>query len=510
MGLPAFGKEHDQHRKEERLNRETPAFSEPFPLLLHRRGTRTAHAHAQREVRRIAVLLTADAGVLVAFRGLLWVVRDQALLGSRLANFTSLLMPAASISVSQTIVAVLLGLALFSNYGAGDNRRNPQGLYAGAALGIALVLWSRFWAAPSLWTIVAFSVGVVLLGSAFVLERFLVDVIVRRIRPVGSNAARTLLVGTPQEAQRARANPALIDNAESIVTGYIDVSERPAPDAIGGVGALVHTISAAHIDTVVLLGDVDEEIWEYVLDVADAACCHVYKIPHECVSGVFVPTLEWRRGVPMLALTRPWARRHQLQLKRLIDAGTATCALILLAPLMAVIAAAVRLNSKGPVFFRQERVGIGGRRFRMYKFRTMIADAERRRPGLEQKSLYADARLFKIVDDPRVTRVGAFLRRTSLDELPQFWNVLRGEMSLVGPRPPLPAEVELYDEHHYRRFVMKPGITGPWQVNGRNKVTDFEEVVRLEAEYMRNWTLSRDFRIIARTVPAVFRMEGAH
>jgi lipopolysaccharide/colanic/teichoic acid biosynthesis glycosyltransferase len=212
----------------------------------------------------------------------------------------------------------------------------------------------------------------------------------------------------------------------------------------------------------------------------------------------------------MLRLTHPGARRQQLVLKRVMDAATATVALVALAPVMGLIAAAVGLTSRGPILFRQERVGIGGRRFHIYKFRTMVADAEAHRPGLAAHSVYTDGRLFKVVDDPRVTRVGQFLRRTSLDELPQFWNVLRGDMSLVGPRPPLPEEVQLYDEHHYRRLVMKPGMTGPWQVGGRNRVTDFEEVVRLEAAYMRNWTIRKDFRIMARTVPVVFRMDGAH
>jgi lipopolysaccharide/colanic/teichoic acid biosynthesis glycosyltransferase len=123
--------------------------------------------------------------------------------------------------------------------------------------------------------------------------------------------------------------------------------------------------------------------------------------------------------------------------------------------------------------------------------------------------VYADGRLFKIKDDPRITRLGALLRRTSLDELPQLWNVLRGEMSLVGPRPPLASEVALYEAHHYARFDVKPGITGPWQVNGRSTVTEFEEVVRLESEYIRGWTIWKDVALLVRTVPAVLFMRGA-
>jgi lipopolysaccharide/colanic/teichoic acid biosynthesis glycosyltransferase len=140
----------------------------------------------------------------------------------------------------------------------------------------------------------------------------------------------------------------------------------------------------------------------------------------------------------------------------------------------------------------------------------MVRDAEKRQDGIAARSIYGDGRLFKVKDDPRVTRVGRFLRRTSLDELPQLWNVMRGDMSLVGPRPPVPQEVALYEEHHFARFHMKPGITGPWQVGGRNNVTSFEEIVRLEADYMRYWSIGKDIEILLRTLPAVLGQRGAH
>jgi lipopolysaccharide/colanic/teichoic acid biosynthesis glycosyltransferase len=143
------------------------------------------------------------------------------------------------------------------------------------------------------------------------------------------------------------------------------------------------------------------------------------------------------------------------------------------------------------------------------KFRTMRADAEKGLAELRSRNLYPDGKLFKLVRDPRVTRLGRFLRRASLDELPQLVNVLRGEMSLVGPRPPLPSEVALYEEHHYGRLDMTPGITGPWQVAGRNLMTDFEEIVRLEREYTQNWDLAKDAAILLRTIPVVLRMQGA-
>lgn len=499
---------HDRTRED--LVREKHASApggEPFPLLLHRQTRLMLRAHTLQETRRVAVLVAADLGVLLAFRGLLRLVREVEVFGTLAASVADRLVPVQSVDLVPTICAVLTGLLVFGTYGAGDRRRDPYAISAGAALGLALVWWARVWSDPGGWTIVGFAIAAVVLGSALILARLWVDALVRRIRPVGRNAARTLLIGTPEHARRAMSNPALADTAESIVVGSIDLSRYPF--AKSG-GKLVRLVAAERVDTIVLLGYAEEVLANYVLEVADAACCRVYRIPDECVSGEYTPTLQWRRGVPMLQLTQPGSRGQQLLIKRCIDVCVAGMALLVLLPVLVAIALAVRCTTRGPVLFRQQRVGIGGSRFTMYKFRTMVADAEERRKTLRAQSVYTDARLFKVPNDPRITPVGRFLRRTSLDELPQFWNVLRGDMSLVGPRPPMPCEVELYDEHHYRRFVMKPGITGPWQVSGRNTVTDFEEVVRLEDAYMRNWSLRKDFRIIARTVPVVLKMEGAH
>jgi len=219
--------------------------------------------------------------------------------------------------------------------------------------------------------------------------------------------------------------------------------------------------------------------------------------------------MVWSRGAPLIALNRPGLRGRQLLIKRTLDVVVSGLGLALLCPLFGLIAIAIYLSSPGPIFFRQTRVGLGGRLFKITKFRSMVHDAEALREDLATRSLYNDLRLFKIKNDPRVTRLGAFLRRTSLDELPQLWNVLSGDMSLVGPRPPLPAEVDLYEEHHYTRFDVKPGITGPWQVNGRNLITDFEEVIRLEIDYIREWTLWKDLGILLKTIPAVLYMRGA-
>jgi exopolysaccharide biosynthesis polyprenyl glycosylphosphotransferase len=182
--------------------------------------------------------------------------------------------------------------------------------------------------------------------------------------------------------------------------------------------------------------------------------------------------------------------------------------LFLAAPVMAIVAALIKLESRGPVFFRQVRSGLNGRRFVLLKFRSMAHDAERQKVALEEKNEMSGP-VFKMRNDPRVTWVGALLRRTSLDELPQLWNVLRGDMSLVGPRPPLPSEVQQYQRWQRRRLSMKPGLTCLWQVNGRNQV-DFDQWMKLDMEYIDNWSLGLDFKILARTIPAVLFSRGAH
>lgn len=197
----------------------------------------------------------------------------------------------------------------------------------------------------------------------------------------------------------------------------------------------------------------------------------------------------------------------QLAAKRVVDITGALAGLIACALVLPCYAWLLRRESPGPVLFRQERRGRNGRRFMLYKFRTMHPDAEQRLPELMARN-QMNGHMFKMRDDPRVTPSGRFMRRTHLDELPQFWNVLRGEMSLVGTRPPTPAEVAQYRSGHLRRLSIKPGITGLWQVNGNGAVNDFDKVVRLDCEYIDNWSLWLDAKIIGRTVTKVVSLGG--
>lgn len=204
--------------------------------------------------------------------------------------------------------------------------------------------------------------------------------------------------------------------------------------------------------------------------------------------------------------------------KRVLDVVASAALLCGLAPLFAVCALAIRLDSAGPVFFRQQRVGQHGKLFTILKFRSMRADADVAPhrayvaafiQGQAPRQRSAEGAVYKLVDDPRITRVGRWLRRTSMDELPQLWNVLRGDMSLVGPRPPIPYEIEHYQPAHLQRLAVRPGLTGLWQISARSTST-FDAMVALDLEYIRRRSLGLDLRILLGTIPAVLRARGAH
>ncbi|EYT54160.1 polyprenyl glycosylphosphotransferase [Kocuria sp. UCD-OTCP] len=214
-------------------------------------------------------------------------------------------------------------------------------------------------------------------------------------------------------------------------------------------------------------------------------------------------------GLPLIHVSTPKMTRSRWMYKRLVDVLSAMTALAVLAPMMLVLALIVRSHDGGPAFFAQERVGLDGKVFRMWKFRSMYQDAEERRATLLDANESAGGVLFKMKNDPRVTRPGRWMREYSLDELPQFLNVLLGHMSLVGPRPPLATEVAKYEDYVNRRLRVKPGITGLWQISGRSNLS-WEEAVRLDLYYVENWSPTQDLVILLRTVKAVLARDGAY
>jgi len=214
--------------------------------------------------------------------------------------------------------------------------------------------------------------------------------------------------------------------------------------------------------------------------------------------------------LPMITYYTVNLNRIQLFLKRFMDIIGAVIGLSFTMIIGIFIAIAIKLDSKGPIIFSQKRVGLNGRIFNFYKFRSMYIDAEKRKAEFEASNQVCGGFMFKIKEDPRITNIGRFLRTTSLDELPQFLNVLMGDMSLVGSRPPTMDEVSKYDNRHWRRISIKPGITGFWQISGRSNISDFEEVVKLDTQYIDNWSVWRDIKVILKTLVVIFNRKGAY
>lgn len=413
-------------------------------------------------------------------------------------------LPAGAAGSVGFVIAMLAGLAALGCY-----RTNAHDLMAyiarATALGAALVTWGTFgrmatadvvWHFAAIWGVTA----AVVIFARTALRRAVALV------GAGERAmAQTLVIGAPDDAALIIEHPALGETSHSHLAGFFDPTGCP-----GDIGArLAQQLKALAVDTVVIAGPLDITVFSIVIDAAITAGCEVLALPRIPPSHQVRAAVVWRNGTPVVELTRPGRQGIELMIKRGIDIVGAAVGLVVLAPVLAVIALVIKWDSIGPAFYAHTRVGRGGRAFRMYKFRSMRAGTDGDRDALQGDSLYRDGRLFKMENDPRVTRVGRWLRRTSLDEVPQLWNVFRGDMSLVGPRPPVPGEVALYEARDYARFDVKPGMTGPWQVNGRNQIGDFTDVVRLERNYIRCWSLGLDFELLLRTIPAVLSGRGA-
>jgi exopolysaccharide biosynthesis polyprenyl glycosylphosphotransferase len=238
---------------------------------------------------------------------------------------------------------------------------------------------------------------------------------------------------------------------------------------------------------------------------------HIRLIMAPALTDVAGPRIHTQpiAGLPLIHVSTPQLSGLSALLKRTLDIVLAVLAAVLLSPVFIITAIAIKLDSKGPVLFHQERVGKDGRHFFMHKFRSMVTDAEAQLTLLQSQTDAGNEILFKMKDDPRVTKVGRFIRRYSIDELPQIFNVLKGEMSMVGPRPPLPREVELYEDYVHRRLMVPPGITGLWQVSGRSNLS-WDDTVRLDLYYVENWSIVQDIAIILRTFRVVLDRQGAY
>lgn len=365
-------------------------------------------------------------------------------------------------------------------------------------------------------------VGRIFITGGFILSAFLLGLVrsavmlyFRRMRIRGFNTRNILIVGTGRRAQHFMD---VIRGQESWgyrIVGLLDLDEEKRGQVIHGAPVLgtfedIHVILNTNVvDEVVF---VVPRSWlnklEELLFICEARGVRVH-VAVDYFSPHFSRTkFESLQGLPFLTFDSTPDKLLHLMVKRWFDVAAAGLALVVLSPFMLALAALVKFTSRGPVFFRQGRVGLYGRQFTLYKFRTMVLDAE-----LKLKDLMDDNEMtgpvFKMERDPRVTSLGRFLRKFSLDELPQLWNIFKGDMSIVGPRPPIPTEVAEYDTWQCRRLSMRPGLTCLWQVSGRNRISDFDRWVMLDLEYIDKWSLSLDMKIIARTIPVSLLGVGA-
>lgn len=361
----------------------------------------------------------------------------------------------------------------------------------------------------------ALPLGLVLL----LLGRFLVRGWVARRRARGLFRRRLLLVGGPKAVQHifqaldSEAGAGYAPVAAAL-PGYRareeDFLPIPVTTDVATVEELVAHVEHRDIEAVVITSG-------HTLVPADVRRLG-WELQEREISLIMAPALvdvagprlhtQPLAGLPLIHLSTPRLSRGKAVTKRVFDLVAASLGLVLISPLLLAVAVAVKATDPGPVLFRQERIGLGGKPFTMLKFRSMVVNAEEIKQRLVSDGGDADV-LFKMKDDPRITKVGKFIRRTSIDELPQLVNVLRGDMSLVGPRPHLPHEVELYEQHVHRRFLVQPGITGLWQVSGRSDLS-WEEAVRLDLYYVENWSILGDLVILGRTVKAVTAADGAY
>jgi len=326
---------------------------------------------------------------------------------------------------------------------------------------------------------------------------------------------RTLILGSGIVAGQVVKK--LLNNAQFglVPVGIVDdeVHDVGTPDLpwLGRFDDLEAVIKEQRIDHVIIAFSKasHEQLLEAIRACRDAGVA-VGVVPRlfEFLDGV--RALDQVGGLPMLSIGATNLTSASMTAKRVLDLVGSLATIVVLSPLMIAIAIAIKLESRGPVFFRQPRAGRGNTSFQLIKFRSMYLDAEQRKDEMESLNEASDGVMFKIRSDPRVTRIGRFLRRSSLDELPQLFNVLKGEMSLVGPRPLIFPETAALEEHwHQRRLELRPGLTGPWQVYGRSQ-SPFQEMVRFDYQYVAGWSLARDIEILLATLPAVVSGRGAY
>jgi exopolysaccharide biosynthesis polyprenyl glycosylphosphotransferase len=349
---------------------------------------------------------------------------------------------------------------------------------------------------------------------AFIAERALIRrVMVWSAADRSPYGRRTLVVGTTAAAAQFQRLLIMRPHWGSEIAGYLAIDgsreqtfcEKPVLGRMRNLEPLLDTMI---VDDVVLAAPVEDDEVDRIVQACAERGLTFHTLVHVPAPPQARPYAEaLGNGLYLMSLERTPQSVVPLLVKRLIDVAGGLAGVLVFGVAYLICAPLIKLTSPGRVLFRHTRVGQNGRLFVLYKFRTMRSDAEAQKAALAAANAMR-GHVFKMRNDPRVTRVGRVLRRFYLDELPQFWNVLKGDMSLVGPRPPLPEEVAAYASYHRRRLSVRPGITGPWQARGNGVVADFEEIVRMECDYIDQWSLWLDILVMLRTCSTVARMAG--
>jgi len=431
-----------------------------------------------------------------------------------------------SFFVSKAIILVVVALTIFRLRGLYDLPRwttlldESSIILSGATTAMAVVILfsflQRFYPSRLIF-LYAWIAMIALLIAKRLVTRTSREILWSR----GIGVDRVLVIGAGPAGRRYMEHILNSPHAGHQLVGFLD--EAPAEES-WAIATERKVVRPDYLGRLTTIPDVvqDQNIDEVVIALPPTAHQQVMPILEQCreqdVLFTLVPDLFELAidrvityevgGLPLIRLKESRIRGSNYAIKRGMDILIASLVLLVTSPLMLLIAIAIKLDSPGSILFPQERVGKNWNRFTLLKFRTMYQDAEQRKAELQAEYNVGDL-LFKLKDDPRRTRVGRILRRTSLDELPQFFNILTGEMSVVGPRPQVPAEVENYEEWHCRRLDVTPGLTGLWQVNGRSNLT-FDEMVRLDVYYAEHWSPWLDIKLILRTIPAVLLARGAY
>lgn len=462
-------------------------------------------------IKKLILIASGQAGSVIASLGVLWLI---------------LMFTGMSTEAAIEVTTALLIIRFFYNAAAHSKpalagvpvRKRPLKIF-GDELIIGLSLAATCFAMQ--WEISRSTMGAFLTANLVIqimwmhISRYLLRNLAgpSRWSTYTDFANKAVVVGSGFRARKVVDGILNSPELEAQLIGFIDYHRkgwwryRDIP-LIGHPRLLEKIIANGQVDAVIVAVEPEDiQLTKTLFETAEKMGVTICVMPDMYVPTIARPRASSLDGMPTIVYRAVPDNQIALWAKTVVDKIGAAFGLLLSAPFLLIVAAAIKIESRGPVFFKQVRSGLNGKPFKLLKFRTMRADAEYLKKSLSARNEMSGP-VFKITDDPRVTRVGRILRKYSVDEVPQFINVLTGQMSLVGPRPPLPDEVSRYEPWQHRKLSVKPGVTCSWQIGGRNKI-DFEDWMKLDLEYIDNWSLWEDTKILAKTLPAVLKGRGA-